>query len=201
MLAGNVVALGSPLIFIPVLTLIFGVDHYDWQSMRAINKGDDHDLADAAGIDLELVPGQTNRSEVEEREEAAKLLKASKIAKIMTVLLTLCLLILWPFPMYGSSYVFSEKFFTGWVVVGIIWIFCSLFGVGLFPLWEGKASMMHTFKAIFLDITGKKHPKSYHGHGVDVIESHPHLDGSDGTETPPVTEKGAETMGEKAFAQ
>lgn len=183
MLAGNVVALLSPIIFIPILTLIFGVAHYDWESMRMIRKGDDNDLADAAGVDLELVPGQSNQSDAEQRAEQHKLLKASKVAKIMTVILTLCLLVLWPFPMFGSRYVFSREFFTGWVVVGIIWIFCSLGAVGLFPLWEGRKSMAHTFKAIFLDITGKKHPKSYHGHGVDVVESQEEK--SDGMETPP----------------
>ena len=28
-------------------------------------------------------------------------------------------------PMFGSAYVFSKPFFTGWVVVGILWIFFS----------------------------------------------------------------------------
>lgn len=61
-------------------------------------------------------------------------------------------------PMYGSGYIFSKQFFTGWVVVGIIWIFCSLFAVGLFPIFEGRKTLAYTAKAIYLDITGKKHP-------------------------------------------
>lgn len=116
MLAGNLVALLSPLIFIPLFTLIFGVDHYDWVSMGNIRKADDSELANAAGVDLELVPGETRHSEMEMRDEQAKLFRASKIARWLTVVLTLCLLILWPFPMFGSSYIFSEKFFTGWYV-------------------------------------------------------------------------------------
>lgn len=60
--------------------------------------------------------------------------------------------------MYGTGYIFSKQFFTGWVVVGIIWIFCSLFAVGLFPVFEGRKTLAFTAKAIFLDITGKKHP-------------------------------------------
>lgn len=113
MLAGNVVALLSPLVFIPILTLIFGVDNYDWKSMALIRRGDDHDLADAAHVDLELVPGMSNVSEAEMREEQHKLMRASKIAKTATVIMTLCLLILWPMPMYGTGYIFSKKFFTG----------------------------------------------------------------------------------------
>lgn len=60
--------------------------------------------------------------------------------------------------MYGSGYIFSKPFFTGWVVVGIIWIFCSLFGVGLFPIYEGRKTLVNTFKFIYLDLTGKRHP-------------------------------------------
>jgi urea-proton symporter len=65
-------------------------------------------------------------------------------------------------PMYGSGYIFSKPFFTGWVTVGIIWIFCSFFGVGLFPLFEGRKTLVNTFKYVFKDISGKSHPKTIH---------------------------------------
>jgi len=61
--------------------------------------------------------------------------------------------------MYGSKYVFSKTFFRGWVVVGILWMFCSGFCVGIYPLWEGRHTMKRTAIAIFNDITGKKKPK------------------------------------------
>lgn len=159
MLAGNVVALLSPLIFVPILTFAFGRQNYDYKSMAAIRKGDDHDLAAAAHIDLELVPGESNVSEEVFQAEQHKLKRAAFIARTMTVVLTLALLILWPMPMYGSGYIFSKKFFTGWVVVGILWIFFSCFCVGLFPLWEGRKTMIHTVKSIFLDLSGKKKPQ------------------------------------------
>ncbi|KAF2661959.1 urea active transporter [Lophiostoma macrostomum CBS 122681] len=177
MLAGNVVALLSPLIFVPVLTYALGPQNYDWISMKAIRKGDDHDLAVAAHVDLEMIPGERRASIVEEEEEQAKLFKASRIARWMTVGMTLALLILWPMPMYGSGYIFSKKFFTGWVVVGILWMFCSAFCVGLYPLWEGRHTSARTFKSIFLDITGKRKPPK----GPLVTE------GEDGSNTP--TEK------------
>ncbi|KAH7138459.1 urea active transporter [Dendryphion nanum] len=157
MLAGNVVALLSPLIFVPILTYALGPQNYDWVSMKAIRKGDDHDLAAAAHIDLELVPGE-NHTAIDEEQEQAKLYKASRISRWMTVIMTLALLVLWPMPMYGSGYVFSKKFFTGWVVVGILWMFCSAACVGIYPLWEGRKTSVRTIKSIFLDITGKKKP-------------------------------------------
>ncbi|KAI9656544.1 MAG: hypothetical protein M1821_004751 [Bathelium mastoideum] len=167
MLAGNVVALLSPLLFIPVLTYTLGPQRYDWISMKAIRKGDDSDLAAAAHMDLELVPGESRHSDHEEREEQHKLQRAGKIARWLTVFLTLVLLVLWPMPMYGSGYVFSKPFFTGWVTVGIIWLFFSACCVGVYPLWEGRKTSSRTFKLIFLDIMGKK-PR-VHGR-VEVTE-------------------------------
>ncbi|PSN66870.1 urea active transporter [Corynespora cassiicola Philippines] len=172
MLAGNVVALLSPLVFVPILTYALGPQNYDWVSMKAIRKGDDHDLAVAANVDLELIPGERRHSVSDDEEEQAKLYKASRIARWMTVIMTLALLVLWPMPMYGSGYVFSKKFFTGWVVVGIIWMFFSAFCVGLYPLWEGRKTSARTFKYMFLDITGKKKPPKAgavtEGTGVDT---------------------------------
>ena len=177
MLAGNVTALLSPLIFIPILTFGFGRQNYDWVSMKEIRRGDDSDLAAAANVDLELLPGETSRSVEMEAAEQAKLKKAAVIARSLTVFMTLALLILWPMPMYGSGYIFSKKFFTGmssgtkpclhlkltkdmtgWVSVGILWLFFSTACVGIFPLWQGRKTMAHTVKSMFLDVTGKRKP-------------------------------------------
>lgn len=155
MLAGNVVALLSPFIFIPVLTFGLGADNYDYESMKAIRRADDHDLAQAAHVDLALVPGE-NRDDAVAEAEQQKLSRAAFISRLITVTMTIALLVLWPMPMYGSGYIFSKKFFTGWVAVGIIWLFFSAFCVGLYPLWEGRHSMLHTFKSIGADMTGSK---------------------------------------------
>jgi hypothetical protein len=186
MLAGNVVALLSPLIFTPIFTLVFGVDKYDWESMAAIRKADDHDQAAEAHIDLELVPGETNTSAADMAIEQASLLRASKTAKITTVILTVALLVLWPMPMYGSGYIFGKKFFTGWVVVGIMWLIGSLICVGLFPVFEGRKDLYATCKAIYLDITGKKHPSAYHGPAATFTEGK-----AQGADVSPPTEKEA----------
>jgi hypothetical protein len=185
MLAGNVVALLSPLIFIPILTYTLGPQNYDWVSMKMIRRSDDHDLAAAAHIDLEMVPGERRDSVIKEEEEQAKLLKASKIARWMTVFMAIALLVLWPMPMYGSGYIFSKKFFTGWVVVGIIWMFFSAACVGVYPLWEGRKTSIRTFKSIYLDITGKQKPPK-----ASVV-----TEGDSGAVTPP------EGLNEKVMAK
>jgi hypothetical protein len=107
-------------------------------------------------------------------EDMAKLNRASKIAKTMTVCMTIAFLILWPMPMYGTSYVFSKPFFTGWVVVGILWLFCSSIAVGLFPLWEGRQSLVRVFKGMFgmggSDITEEIQGKAVHEEKIDEFE-------------------------------
>jgi hypothetical protein len=147
--------------------------------MKQIRKGDDTDMVNKE--DMELVPGMATISEAAEEQEQKKLLKASFVAKSMTVVLTLALLILWPMPMYGTGYVFSEKFFTGWVVVGILWLFMSIFMVGLYPIFEGRHSLKHNIVSIFKDITGKEHPGKHHT-STAVFEG---KDAS-GANTPPV---------------
>lgn len=101
MLAGNVVALLSPLVLVPIFTLLFGLDHYDWKSMMAIRQGDDHELAAAAAdADLEEVRsggghmGQETPDDFE--AEQKKLLRAGKISKTVTAVMTVAFLVLWP---------------------------------------------------------------------------------------------------------
>jgi urea-proton symporter len=76
------------------------------------------------------------------------------------------MLVLWPMPMYGSGYIFSKPFFTGWVVVGILWIFCSFFAVGLFPIWEGRATLIHTIKSMFGGKKPTRHTVTHAEHTV-----------------------------------
>ena len=187
MLAGNVVSLLTPMIFIPILSFALPSPKYDWKSMRDIRRADDHDLAADADVDLELVPGESH-SETQDLEDQRKLHRAAKIARTLTVFLTLALLILWPMPMYGSGYIFSKKFFTGWISVGILWLFCSAFCVGLYPLWEGRHTSSRTIKSIFLDVTGKGKPIA-HGRASIADDSDEKMH-EKGTDTPP--EKHAE---------
>lgn len=111
MLIGNLVSLLAPVVFIPILTYLppFKPQNYDWESMRNIRKVDDHDIAGAAHMDLEGVPGGQTHAQQDEELEQTKLAKAAKIARWLTLFLTLALLVVWPMPMFGSGYIFSKK--------------------------------------------------------------------------------------------
>ncbi|CAF4776135.1 unnamed protein product, partial [Rotaria sp. Silwood2] len=122
MLVGNVVALCSPIVFVPILSLIARDKvPYDFNSMKEIKRDNEDSLN---------IP-QLTEEEIE--REVNLLTRNLNIARVTAIVLTLAFIILWPWPMYGTSYIFSKRFFTGWVVVGIIWIFISFFIVDIFP--------------------------------------------------------------------
>lgn len=50
-------------------------------------------------------------------------------------------MIIIPLPLFGASTVYSVAGFSVWVVVGILWAFCSAFAVVLYPLWESRAAL------------------------------------------------------------
>ncbi|KAL2884299.1 hypothetical protein SGCOL_000240 [Colletotrichum sp. CLE4] len=156
MLAGNLTSLLSPIVFIPLLTFMppFKPQQYDWQSMLNIRQADDHELADAAHVDVENSPQERARALQSDPDEQIKLEKAAKTARWLTVGVTLILLILWPMPLYGTGYVFGKSFFTGWVVVGITWLFASVVMVVFLPIFESRSTIVRTTRMMFKDLFG-----------------------------------------------
>lgn len=226
MLVGNVVALLSPVIFIPILTYVppFKSQKYDWISMAAISKGDDSDFA-AATLDAEQARGQGAplRPTVSQAEERKQLDRSAKIARVLCVTLALCFIILWPMTLFGTRYVFNRAFFTGksclavplkhqqhpkdykkslftnnllsctgWIVVGIIWLFFSTAIVVFLPLFESRKTIAHTTKSIIADLTGKRTAR-----GRPEVMQGEALNGEGATPPNEVAEKPAEKEGGK----
>ncbi|PFH57193.1 hypothetical protein XA68_15389 [Ophiocordyceps unilateralis] len=143
MLVGNLVALLSPLVLVPALCVAFGFDNYDWASMAAIRRANDDDVLGGSNL-----RAMARTHDAEASTERRKLDRAFKLASVVTVSMALSLLVLWPMPMYGSGYIFSRSFFTGWVAVGIAWIFGSLVAVGLYPLWESRVTLWRIVRSM-----------------------------------------------------
>lgn len=187
MLTGNVVALLSPMIFIPIFTYVFKPQNFDWRILQGIRVVDEQEeLTEFENVhskkDSEyLQPAKSHISVVasdlvpfeEEKfkEEALYLRKSFKIGSIFCVVLTVCLVVLWPMPMYGQSYIFSKRFFTGWIVVLFIWIFFSAFIVIIGPIVESYDAIYNTMRGMFWDVTGQtyklrewqdEHPEKLH---------------------------------------
>jgi urea-proton symporter len=193
MLVGNIVSLLAPVVFIPLLTYLppFKPQKYDWESMRNIRKVDDHDIANEAHMDLERIPGEHRPASIDEEQEQIKLAKAAKIARWLTVFLTLALLVLWPMPLFGSGYIFSKKFFTGWVVVGILWLFVSTVICVFLPLFESRSTIARTVRLMTKDLLGIRKGRPLEATEGEIVEG-----AAASTDSPP-NGKLAESVGVK----
>ncbi|KAG5930860.1 hypothetical protein E4U53_002091, partial [Claviceps sorghi] len=85
MLAGNVTALLSPVVFVPLFCLLFGPQRYDWKSMMQIRRADDHDVLQSSGLDAEAQREMERASQQTFEEEQRKLNGAYRIACVVTV--------------------------------------------------------------------------------------------------------------------
>ncbi|SGZ47654.1 CIC11C00000003181 [Sungouiella intermedia] len=170
MLTGNVVALLSPLIIVPVLTLVFKPQKFNWDILKTIARVDEEEELLAAETPVEedpekLLPVKSQMTTAAHEiavenfdkyaEESARLKRSFKIALTICCVLAVCLILLWPIPMYGSGYIFSKSFFTGWVSVFFIWSFFTAFVVIIGPVWEGRQGLFTTFRGIYWDLTGQ----------------------------------------------
>jgi hypothetical protein len=179
-LAGNLAAILTGSIVTTTITLI-KPDNFDWEITRAINAivtdgmGQDDTPRDATTPDLsdsgeknvatesatqpaatatELPPHLAPT--LEEQDDPQTLRRAFKLACISAFILTFILDFLLPMPMFFSEYIFSKSFFTGWVVVSFIWVFCSSAISCLLPIWETRHSFGALFKKIGADFGRKK---------------------------------------------
>ncbi|SCU89371.1 LANO_0D04632g1_1 [Lachancea nothofagi CBS 11611] len=203
MLTGNVVALLSPAIFIPILTYAFKPQNFDWELMKTITRAEETEEIEAAegisednnvqresdsanSIDKEKLQAvksvvsvaqdiPSEKIDAMEEEEARQLAKAGKLGTYLTCFFAVALLVVWPMPMYGSNYIFSKRFFTGWVVVLIIWMFFTGFAVCIYPLWEGREGLFTTFRGVYWDLTGQTYKlrewQNDHPEKMHVVQS------------------------------
>jgi hypothetical protein len=89
-------------------------------------------------------------------EEPAALRSAFKMACIASFVLTFIMDFIIPIPMFLSHYVFSQGFFTAWVIISFIWVFCSAAISTILPIWETSGFFVNLFKEIRQDLGRKK---------------------------------------------
>ncbi|KUJ13090.1 Na+/solute symporter [Mollisia scopiformis] len=154
LVAGNMMSLGGPIVLTPLITYL-RPDNYDWHLLKNIKQADD---ADITPVVLPTMPSALAADEAlatKEEIDDSVLLRARKWSIIASIFLTLAYLILWPIPMYATSYVFSEGFFKGWIVVVFLWAFYASSVITLLPLWEGRHSIA-SFALFTFGIRSKK---------------------------------------------
>lgn len=83
-------------------------------------------------------------------DDPRRLRSAFKLACYASFVLPFIMDFLIPIPMFLSHYVFSEHFFTAWVVISFIWVFCSAIISIVLPIWETRLF----FKRLVLEVWG-----------------------------------------------
>jgi hypothetical protein len=51
------------------------------------------------------------------------------------------MILLIPLPLFFASTIYTVAGLTTWVAIGIAWVFCSIFVVVLYPLYESRAAL------------------------------------------------------------
>lgn len=50
--------------------------------------------------------------------------------------------------MYASKYVFGRGFFIAWIVVSIIWVWCTMLITGFYPILDGWRQLRQVYQGV-----------------------------------------------------
>ncbi|GAA5951797.1 hypothetical protein JCM3765_003121 [Sporobolomyces pararoseus] len=108
-------------------------------------------------VDEKLDSESTDKGVEEEEEELDRemLRKVFKKATWGSAILAIIVTIIIPLPLFFSHYVFSRKFFTGWVSISIIWVLVAGFLCILLPIWESKKEMFLIVRGAIRALSGR----------------------------------------------
>jgi urea-proton symporter len=70
-------------------------------------------------------------------ERSAHMKRMARLALGVGIFTFLCQWVLWPLPVYGARFIFSEGLFAAQVVIALIWLFVASFIASFYPLVDG----------------------------------------------------------------
>ncbi|KAL4875894.1 solute symporter family transporter [Aspergillus karnatakaensis] len=74
--------------------------------------------------------------------------KALRLAIGVCLLFIVFAMLTFPFAFYGTSFIFTKAAFTGWVVVSLIWAFCSALACIVWPVAESFGELVHVGRTL-----------------------------------------------------
>jgi len=158
MLAGNLASIGVGGIIATVSSYLWPED-FDFDITRAIHAPSAHVHGRDSTEDEEekksreaVEAAEVENDESDKELDPSGLQKAFRFAAWSSVVLTVVMIILIPLPLFFSSTVYSVGGLSAWVVVGMIWTFCSSFIVVLYPLWESRMALSQITRGLVKDI-------------------------------------------------
>lgn len=91
---------------------------------------------------------------IDENPHSPALKSALRLAWWAASILSLIMIILVPIPMFLSHYVFSEGFFTAWVIVSFMWVFGSAATSIVLPVVETRGFFVELGGRVWGDVRG-----------------------------------------------
>ena len=94
--------------------------------------------------------------------DAVLVRKSERLAILANIVFFLVAVILVPFTLFGTGYVFSKPFFRGWVVVSFIWVWCSMVICVVYPVVESRGALKAIAWGVSHDLgvlLGRRKPK------------------------------------------
>ncbi|KAI9007402.1 hypothetical protein BC832DRAFT_614577 [Gaertneriomyces semiglobifer] len=137
MLAGNLTSLVVSGLVSTIISLL-QPDNYDFESTKNIK--------------------QLNRPWMPTKFWKEKLAAASRFAYRWAGNPTIALILIIPIPLHLSDYVFSKGFFSGWVIIGLLWSIIATAIVTFLPIWESRHGEMTFIAGVFRDVSARGHP-------------------------------------------
>ncbi|KAG9311247.1 urea transporter [Chiua virens] len=161
MLGGNLVSIAIGGIVSVIVSLIWP-DNYDFSQTRAINapvaiKKTNHYADDVKTekkdreVPVSVKSDSEDGTELDNGLDPVGLKKAFRFAVWSSVIMTLVFMIIIPLPLFGASTVYDVTGLSVWVIIGILWAFCSAFAVVLYPLWESREALAMILKGMIKD--------------------------------------------------
>lgn len=155
--AGNTIAVGVPLIIVPIIVYLKPAN-FDFNKWKTdIHQDDNRDFNESHGLTNVLSGEELTELNIEKEKELEYLMvRRRNIGFVIVIVFVLFFLILFPIPLYATNYIFSKTFFRGYIVVTFIWVFFSCGVVTIYPVWESRSGIVNVVKKMVHGETNNK---------------------------------------------
>lgn len=183
MLAGNVASFLAGGIIATVVSFLFPED-FDWAATRAINtpvkpdpipKVPEEDIvktekegSDVKSGSIAEISSKSTQQDIDDELNPEHLHKAFVFASISSIVLFVIFILLIPLPLFGAQTVYTAQGYTAWVAIGIAWVFLSICGVVIYPIFESRHALIRIAKGVYTDLFTKESGKFVPGSNVTV---------------------------------
>ncbi|CUM65854.1 uncharacterized protein PRCAT00003503001 [Priceomyces carsonii] len=139
---GNFIGLFASPIFIILITFMRPME----------NDYDFNQLSSQFVIGDDATP-QEREAVYDEGTQSLKQLKGySKLSIIISFVFFFLFVFIIPLPMYGQNYIYSKKFFRGWIILIFVWLILAASFIIFYPIYESREVLAQLWKVMRGDL-------------------------------------------------